>query len=398
MYSFLLLAAQADDSSGAVVAAWIAAVAAIAAAIIGGISSYLIHQSNKQFVAAESDKARKHTKTHDTMLKQLDRFFEVRDSELEHARSQVSSLAHYAPLVASAISSVKFRLQEIVSTSGEIGYFHSDKPTSDFIEYKRISTLYRVATLFAWLRAFKLEQSLLNPIEVEDLRPQIEAVERAFGDGHFVDERRVELLVGQEVDDSETKAVLSRKLSALLQEFLAKHPAIPRHQLDLLDPNEKDNLCRRAVEMVNEHLMAGLAVPQEIERDNMLRRIGIREAWLYRDWQDALGGMMLVETENSERRYNVIGYEEFEEIYHQSLGMPPEGEVVAEKALTPREMTFKRWLPRLKCVFDQLDMSNRADARVIQLKGAFEAIEGLASAIDAVIDGFNKRAELTEEK
>jgi hypothetical protein len=48
--------------------------------------------------------------------------------------------------------------------------------------------------------------------------------------------------------------------------------------------------------------------------------LSYREAWIYRDWQDAIGDAMLALDPDSVRRYKIIGYKDFEGIMKGTSG------------------------------------------------------------------------------
>ena len=43
-----------------------------------------------------------------------------------------------------------------------------------------------------------------------------------------------------------------------------------------------------------------------------LRCISVKQAWIYRDWQQAIGNLMIREIEGAVRRFDIIGYGDFE--------------------------------------------------------------------------------------
>ena len=90
----------------------------------------------------------------------------------------------------------------------------------------------------------------------------------------------------------------------------------------------------------------------------MSQKISIREAWLYRDWQAGIGDLLLITSDNESRKYDVIGYKDFESMYLQGSDEQ------------------KRWIIRLKNTIDNLDVSGADlyDARFEQLKKAFKSI------------------------
>ena len=83
--------------------------------------------------------------------------------------------------------------------------------------------------------------------------------------------------------------------------------------------------------------------------------LGIKEAYIYRDWQAAIGDMMIIETKSTPRRFDVIGFGEFEDRY---LKIPKERDIE------------RRWFVRLETLFHDLNMAQTSmfDARQQQLK------------------------------
>lgn len=89
-----------------------------------------------------------------------------------------------------------------------------------------------------------------------------------------------------------------------------------------------------------------------------IREMSRIEAWIYRDWQSALGDMMIKKASNdTDRKYEVIGYKEFERLY--SSGDPED----------------KKWIDRIDKLFKNLDISldDRFDARIQQFKNIYQA-------------------------
>jgi hypothetical protein len=154
--------------------------------------------------------------------------------------------------------------------------------------------------------------------------------------------------------------------------------------LNSLERDKKVVICERAVRVVNQVSGLSLTTPNEEGIDKMIRRIGVRESWIYRDWQDAIGELMLVETQNSTRRFNVIDFGTFETKSSVQSHVSDMGKASLEV-----------WIPRLQGVFDDLDMSDRTDARTYQLKSVLRMLEELKEAVSAAIGKFeneNRRA------
>jgi len=104
-------------------------------------------------------------------------------------------------------------------------------------------------------------------------------------------------------------------------------------------------------------------------KNRAINEISRIETWIYRDWQNATGDLMLKSLENSLRRYDLIGYGEFEELFYSE----------------------NKWLLRLKRLFDNLnvEIDDRFDARVGQLKRLYKA----SIAILIAFNQFNEKQE-----
>src|SRR5439155_13526996 len=81
----------------------------------------------------------------------------------------------------------------------------------------------------------------------------------------------------------------------------------------------------------------------------------IKETWFYRDWQIALGDIMIEQVSGSSRRFDIIGFGEFESIW------------------SSQDKSKKVWLSRLNGIMDDLDVFLIDDCRVAQLQKIFEA-------------------------
>jgi hypothetical protein len=87
----------------------------------------------------------------------------------------------------------------------------------------------------------------------------------------------------------------------------------------------------------------------------------IREAWLYRDWQAAIGDLMLIESSTHDPRFSVIGYRTFEAMYRNQ----GENKLLLERLARVTEDLDVRGDPRLDARIDQLRSVHVTVARLI---------------------------------
>lgn len=68
----------------------------------------------------------------------------------------------YSDPLKDAVTSFRYRLQEIVEQK-QARYLLADVPNIPFFDYKRVSTLYRIAAVLGWIRAIRRERSYIDP-------------------------------------------------------------------------------------------------------------------------------------------------------------------------------------------------------------------------------------------
>jgi hypothetical protein len=95
----------------------------------------------------------------------------------------------------------------------------------------------------------------------------------------------------------------------------------------------------------------------------------IRERYIYRDWQSAIGDLMLKEIDNASRRFDVIGFGEFEERF--------------TSASKNAAGTDKTWFSRLEDLIRDVDINKSGifDARREQIIGLYAATKSIYDAL-----------------
>jgi hypothetical protein len=97
--------------------------------------------------------------------------------------------------------------------------------------------------------------------------------------------------------------------------------------------------------------------------------LGIREAYIFRDWQAAIGDLMLQGLTGASRRFDVIGFGDFESRY---------------RAAAAGDANDKLWFDRLIALFHGLDISVEGmfDARREQIKTLYRAVNELKTELE----------------
>jgi hypothetical protein len=191
-------------------------------------------------------------------------------------------------------------------------------------EYKRTSTLYRIACLLGWIRAINLELNALPRGGSGFLTPvsgAIGKVQSALADGPEVELLRLKQMCSiwnldlDSVDDKKKKSLATQfevNLYGLAGDAL-------RHDSDHLksvDLSKKIEICTALCQYLCTELKRAV-IPDQIILETLNRAIvglSYREALIYRDWQDAIGDAMLEQDPDSVRRFRLIGYERFEDV------------------------------------------------------------------------------------
>jgi hypothetical protein len=293
--------------------------------------------------------------------------------------------ARYAEPLSLATVSLLWRLHEALEQPGRgrflkmVGVPPTTNKYSTFGAYKKLSTLYRLAALLGLIRACRREFSYVKVAESEAHGPIQEAItifERALADGPAVAiERLVKLcsLWGLEgAIDDEICQYLAVDLEIAIDEFFQD---LDVDEVNRLSDVQKFELVSCAARVITSSLRLQ-DIPQDVIEQSWARAIQIvdfKEAWIYRDWQSAIGDLMLRPIDGAERRFEVIGFSEFE-------SMCTDGTDVQ-----------KKWIFRLSAVFDGIDLSwkDPYDHRPSQLGAVLHATASLTLALSTCVDERN---------
>jgi hypothetical protein len=301
------------------------------------------------------------------VLMRKKRVEEIDDRTESRARSHRELVRHYADPLFQTVQSLRSRLDEIINGS-QANYLVANSPKNNFVEYKRISTFYRFAALLGWIRAFRRERSYLDPQqEMDQADTFIDNIASALADGQHVEELRLDELAnlwripGDLVADKRLRASLASEIDGILQAFVDDRSILSAADLDLTKRQEVVRKCADAIRgACRVDIPSGLVDASVVQASTIL---GIREAYIYRDWQSAIGDMMIVELSGGVRRFEVLGFAAFEEKYHRSRNLTSDN-------------YERRWFDRIEILFHDLDMkmSGIFDARRGQLKSLYKGL------------------------
>lgn len=243
----------------------------------------------------------------------------------QRRRAVDQSLERYAVPLADSAASVFFRLREILE-SGRYQFLMSNSAPTDFHRYKYESTVYRICALFGWLWALKKESSLLIDRGRENrrsLHKSVERIEEAFADGPHVERDRISRLSNLWGLDLDFSSVEFERASIEVNSLF--------HSIRYTDHNpsgdaikEMDSASRVAAIRIIANYITSYFKISDVEEivlakyeKEAVEILSPRQSWIFRDWQSAIGRLMMREIDlgSSARLFDLIEYDEFQKIY-----------------------------------------------------------------------------------
>ncbi|NML06796.1 hypothetical protein [Sphingomonas sp. G-3-2-10] len=278
----------------------------------------------------------------------------------------------YSDPLKDAVTSLKYRLEEIVEKK-QGRYLHADAPGIPFLEYKRISTVYRIAAVLGWIRAIRRERSYLDP-EQASASVEMQAIgelEAALADGTHVELQRLDELSNLwrvSTIDPQAKVHIASLIDGERAAYLAKKGALSSR--DLPDPDQIE-LAERCAEIIRHE--AGVDIPPDLVAATAKQTavtFGIKEAYIYRDWQAAIGDLMLLDDKVGTRHFSVLGFGTFEDIIL--------------KGRKNKQSNAARWFARLEGLIHDLDMTREGmfDARRDQVRKLYQCCIKLEAGLE----------------
>lgn len=299
----------------------------------------------------------------------------VRDST-ERYRSARRLHEKYSDPLAFAALALMYRLEELVADDGRDYYLQSREPRTSFETYKAISTLYRLAVLLAWNRALRRELLFLRAdkrrprTHQRALESALDSLSTSLADGHHMEEMRVRAVASHlslSVSDASLKPA-GASVDVLLDRFVHSRGSRRIAQLSKWQQRTAVGVA------VTEIARWSNSSPSRLSRGewrSLVPLLDAREAWIYRDWQAAIGDLLLVNALEGPRAYDVIGYRVFEQLHDTG---------------TDEE---KKWIQRLSELLEDVSMSSppHTDARPDVLRAAYRACGQIVVAVDKLQGG-----------
>lgn len=241
-------------------------------------------------------------------------FREHRDRQADQERV----LRNYIAPLATATDKCIWRFSELF-VDNRHSFLRSAALPLGYNDYKRTSTLYRLASVLGWMRAIEIELSSLkkpNPNSSDTIIAKLAKVRSAFAEGHKVEDLRLAGLLrlwNLPPPTDEVRNKLAADLEVTLFDLAGDKLEGSSRGLPALARSDQLDVVYGLATFLCSRLGISQLLPSQVEetQHQAIAAITFREALIYRDWQDAIGDEMLEPDTLSERRYRVVGYEKF---------------------------------------------------------------------------------------
>ena len=270
-------------------------------------------------------------------------------------REKYDTLKKYANPIIFASEQLSWRLKEILEFNGV--YLLPNAPMNGFFKYKFNSTVYRLCAVLGWIQAAKKEQSYLEGLKLKQHKKVQEAFnifQKNLADGSHVEvsilDELIRLFNLKTISLSNNEKVLigvelEKTVFNYIPDNIKKNTSLldEKVQLEMLEEIlnficKKTNQTKIKLDIIKE------------KRASAINEISREFCWIYRDWQSAIGDVMLKEIKGANRRFDVLGFDEFQGLHENN-----------------------EWLKKVDGLFSSLDVSvdDRFDSRVQQMKQVF---------------------------
>lgn len=276
-------------------------------------------------------------------------------------------LKYETPLL-QALISLNYRLEEIFTDRSF--FLLPEAPPTEFYKYKFISTLYRLAAVIGWIRAIQMETINLVAPSKNRYRRIDDAIQgfcKSLADGQHIEVALVKNLCKTwDISILKIEAGVLRELGSEIDNLIQQYNFDNKQETatDLI-VNEQRRLLQNIKEKIADRLNIDKAIDTGNTFDIAMKEISIKQALIYRDWQQAIGDLMIEKIEKSIRSYDVIGFNKFESLCYNG------------------SIEEKKWIKRIECLFSGIDIVTtieQFDSRIEQLKQIKKAAGELAKA------------------
>lgn len=208
----------------------------------------------------------------------------------------------YSSPFSQSLSLLAWRLKELIEKRGVI---LSSQEQTEFTEYKRLSTIYRLSAVIGWLRALRIELSYLEGVKNSKDSDKIETGIRNF-ESSLADGDHIEEIIFREL--MEDLGINSKSIeSSKRNKFIAEIDHIRSLYLQTKNRYKiRKDIKNKIVAGLKKAGISNLNA-NHLDLEKLFER---KERWLYRDYQSSIGDFMLKDT-TGPRKFNIIGFADF---------------------------------------------------------------------------------------
>jgi hypothetical protein len=281
---------------------------------------------------------------------------------------QLKTYKAYSFPIIKASEKLALRLGEILSKRGS--FLLSKNTNNIFYVYKYNSTIYRLCVLMGWIKAIYAEYTFFdssNKNEFDKIEESIKNFQSALADGQQTEIlilKKVTQILGLDISklNPGEKEKLAINLEDVLYNNLASKNALSSSELSdeeqlLLLKSISEKLC----EKLNCSKLSDEIIKES--KHKLIREISIVEAYIYRDWQNAIGEIFITKSNSGLRKYEVLGYREFDNI------------------ISNKNDNYK-WIEKVEKLFINIniEIDDSYDSRVKQIKKIYSSCIDLIDA------------------
>ena len=295
----------------------------------------------------------------------INRLFDNRKTKKE----KYDTVKKYANPIIFASEQLAGRLKEILEFNG--AYLLPKAPMNGYFKYKFDSTTYRLNSLLGLIHAAQKEQSYIEGTKIrhnKKIQSSIHKFQKTLADGSQVevsilnDLGKLFNLNISNLEDSK-KALIAVELEKIVFYYIPD--SVKKNVINISNEMQVEMLQKILDFICSEinHTKINKIIIEE-NRVTAIKEISREFCWIYRDWQFAIGDIMIKEIKDANRRFDVIGFPEFQLIHKSNY-----------------------WLKKTDDLFSNLDVSveDRFDSRVKQLKQIYDSIIELISTLREIV-------------
>jgi hypothetical protein len=275
-------------------------------------------------------------------------------------------LAQYRIQLFKAGDAFNSRLKEIYRIRSH--YLWADAPKHEFYLYKYRSSVYRLCVLLGWIHAYRRHEALLSfgdPSCKYAINDSLKRITSALADG-----QEVEMYVAKAICEivkidlaalpPDALLKFSVQIDELVQKYTSDQPAVLIANLSKEDQNYfLEELVMRIPWFPASEL-------SESQRQAIIKEVSVKLGLIYRDWQQALGDLMVERSEGGELSHEVIGYRQFEKMMTE-----------------PASSEERTWIAKAERLFEGLDLraEHQTDSRILQLRRLYMQVYNLLEVL-----------------